>query len=92
MTIPCDMYFTIETKAKRLVTMLLRIYKAEDEKVNEALEFIEKIDFDSDFGNETFSFSTNKAWTIKVLGNVTWCKVNASSGNEGTHQLYSKTR
>lgn len=48
---------------------------------------VEKIDFDSDSGNETFSFSTNKAWTIKVLGNVTWCKVNASSGNEGTHQV-----
>ena len=45
MTIPCDMYFTIEAKAKRLVTMLLLIYKAEEEKINEALEFIEKIDF-----------------------------------------------
>ncbi|MBE6811374.1 MAG: TetR/AcrR family transcriptional regulator [Ruminococcaceae bacterium] len=45
MTIPCDMYFTIEGKAKRLVTMLLRIYKAEDEKITEAIEFIEKIDF-----------------------------------------------
>ncbi len=47
MTVPCDMYFTIEAKAKRLVTMLLRIYKAEEEKVNEALEFIEKIDFEA---------------------------------------------
>lgn len=45
MTIPCDMYFTIEAKARRLVTMLMRIYKAEDEKITEALEFIEKIDF-----------------------------------------------
>ncbi len=47
MTVPCDMYFTIEAKAKRLVTMLLRIYKAEDEKINEALEFIGKIDFEA---------------------------------------------
>ncbi len=47
MTIPCDMYFTIEGKAKRLVTMLLRIYKADDEKVNEAIEFIQKIDFEA---------------------------------------------
>ncbi len=47
MTIPCDMYFTIEAKAKRLVTMLLRIYKAEDEKITEVLEFIEKIDFEA---------------------------------------------
>lgn len=45
MTIPCDMYFTIEAKARRLVTMLLRIYKAEEEKFTEAISFIEKIDF-----------------------------------------------
>ena len=45
MQVPCDMYFTIEGKAKRLVTMLLRIYKAEDEKITEAISFIEKIDF-----------------------------------------------
>lgn len=45
MTIPCDMYFTIDAKAKRLVTMLLLIYKVEEEKINEALVFIEKIDF-----------------------------------------------
>ncbi len=47
MTVPCDMYFTVEAKARRLVTMLLRIYKAEDEKITEALEFIEKIDFEA---------------------------------------------
>ena len=45
MTVPCDMYFTVEAKAKRLVTMLLRIYQAEDDKITEAIEFIEKIDF-----------------------------------------------
>jgi len=32
MTVPCGIYFTIEAKAKRLVTMLLRIYKAEMKK------------------------------------------------------------
>ena len=47
MTVPCDMYFTIEAKAKRLVTMLLRIYKAEEKIITEALEFIEKIDFEA---------------------------------------------
>ena len=47
MTVPCGIYFTIEAKAKRLVTMLLRIYKAEDEKITEALEFIGKIDFEA---------------------------------------------
>ncbi len=47
MTVPCDMYFTIEAKAKRLVTMLLLIYKAEEGKINEAIEFIGKIDFEA---------------------------------------------
>jgi len=47
MTISCDMYFTIEAKAKRLVTMLLRIYEADNKKITEALEFIEKIDFEA---------------------------------------------
>lgn len=47
MTVPCDEAFTIEAKEKRLVSMLLRIYKAEDETVNKALEFIGKIDFEA---------------------------------------------
>ena len=47
MTISCDMYFTIEAKAKRLVTMLLRIYEADNKKITEALEFIGKIDFEA---------------------------------------------
>ncbi len=45
MTIPCGAHFSIEAKSKRLVTMLLRIYKAEDEKITDAISFIEKIDF-----------------------------------------------
>ena len=43
MTVPCDMYFTIEAKTKRLVTMLLRIYKAEDEKSPRHLSSSEKL-------------------------------------------------
>ncbi|MBR2315587.1 MAG: hypothetical protein IKA56_02990, partial [Clostridia bacterium] len=39
--------FTIEEKAERLITMLLRLYKADEEKVNEAISFIEKIDFET---------------------------------------------
>lgn len=45
MTVPCDMYFTIEAKAKKLVIMLLRLYRADEEKITEAISFIEKIDF-----------------------------------------------
>ena len=47
MTVPCDMYFTIEAKTKILVTMLLRIYKAEEKIITEALEFIGNIDFEA---------------------------------------------
>lgn len=47
MTVPCDMYFTVEAKAKRLVTMLLRIYKTEEAKITEALDFIGKIEFEA---------------------------------------------
>ena len=47
MTVVCDMNFTIEEKAERLITMLLRLYKADEEKVNEAISFIEKIDFET---------------------------------------------
>lgn len=46
MTVPCDMYFTLEAKAERLVTTMLRIYKVDDAVINETLEFIKQIDFD----------------------------------------------
>ncbi len=47
MTVPCDMYFTIKAKSEKLVTMLLLIYKKDDETIRKALEFIEKIDFET---------------------------------------------
>ena len=48
---------------------------------------VENIAFDSNDGNYALSFSTNKSWAIKVLGNVTWCKVNSLSGSAGTHSV-----
>lgn len=47
MTVPCDMYFTLANKAKRLTTMLLRIYRVEEEKIGEAIEFLSRIDFEA---------------------------------------------
>lgn len=44
-TVPCDMYFTAEAKARKLVEMLMLIYKATEKETAEAFEFIEKIDF-----------------------------------------------
>ncbi len=47
MTVPCDMYFTIKAKSEKLVSMLLLIYKKDDETIRNALEFIAKIDFET---------------------------------------------
>ncbi len=46
-TVPCDIYFTAEAKAKKLVEMLLLIYRAEEKRISEALGFIGKIDFEA---------------------------------------------
>lgn len=48
---------------------------------------VNNIVFDSDCSVETISFSANEDWTIKVLGNVTWCEVSPSFGNAGTHSV-----
>lgn len=47
MSVPCDMYFTLETKRERLVTTMLKIYDISNEKIKQVLEFIEKIDFEA---------------------------------------------
>ncbi len=45
MSIPCDMYFTIDAKVDRLITSMLRIYDIEPEVIEKAKDFIKKIDF-----------------------------------------------
>lgn len=47
MALPCDMYFTLETKRERLVTTMLKIYDISNEKIKQVLDFIEKIDFEA---------------------------------------------
>lgn len=47
MSLPCDMYFTLEAKRERLVTTMLKIYDISNEKIKQVLEFIEKIDFEA---------------------------------------------
>ena len=46
-SVPCDMYFTLEAKRERLVTTMLKIYDISNEKIKQVLEFIEKIDFEA---------------------------------------------
>ena len=47
MSVPCDMYFTIEAKVDRLLSIMLKIYDVEKQKIDEVKEFIKKIDFES---------------------------------------------
>lgn len=67
MTVPCDMYFTIEAKARRLVTMLLRIYAADEKKTSEAIEFIERIDFETVAGQAVESVFDELAIQTKTF-------------------------
>lgn len=48
---------------------------------------VDNILFDADGGMQTLSFSTNKDWSIKVLGNITWCAISSSFGSTGTHSI-----
>lgn len=44
-SVPCDMYFTAKVKSKRCVEMMMLIYKFKEEKIQQAIEFVEKFDF-----------------------------------------------
>lgn len=45
MTVPCDMYFTIDRKVKRFLETSLLVYRVPDEKINEAIEFVSQFDY-----------------------------------------------
>ena len=45
MTIPCDMYFTMDRKVRRFLETTFLVYRVSDEKINEAIEFVKKFDF-----------------------------------------------
>ena len=47
MSVPCDMYFTMESKIERLLTTMLKIYDVDKETIGEVKEFIKKIDFET---------------------------------------------
>ena len=42
---PCDMYFTMERKVKRFLETTFRIYQVPDEKIQEAIGFVQQFDF-----------------------------------------------
>ncbi len=45
LTIPCDMYFTMERKAHRFSETAFLVYRVPDEKINEILKFVSQFDF-----------------------------------------------
>ena len=45
MSVPCDMYFTMERKVRRYLETAFLVYKAPQEKIKEAVRFVERIDF-----------------------------------------------
>ena len=47
MSVPCDIYFTIEAKVDRLLSTMLKIYDVDKQKIEEVKDFIKKIDFEA---------------------------------------------
>lgn len=46
MTRECDMYFTMERKVRRFIETTFLIYRVSDEKIDEAIAFVSKFDFE----------------------------------------------
>lgn len=47
MSVPCDMYFTMQAKTERLISTMLRIYDIDQAKIDQTNEFVKKIDFET---------------------------------------------
>lgn len=47
MTIPCDMYFTMERKVKRFLETTFKLYDVPKEKIREAIDFVSGFDFEA---------------------------------------------
>ena len=45
MSVPCNMYFTMDRKIKRFIETTFLIYRISDEKINEAIDFVSQFDF-----------------------------------------------
>jgi len=45
MTIPCNMYFTMERKVRRYLETTLLVFRVPDEKINESITFVSQFDF-----------------------------------------------
>lgn len=45
MVVPCDMYFTMERKVKRYIETSFRVYRVEEERIGQAIDFVSQFDF-----------------------------------------------
>lgn len=44
-TMPCNMYFTMDRKVRRFIEATFLVWRVPDEKINEAIEFVSQFDF-----------------------------------------------
>ncbi len=51
-TVPCNMYFTMDRKVKRFLEATFLVWRVPDEKINEAIDFVSQFDFKA-IANET---------------------------------------
>ena len=47
MSVPCDMYFTMQRKVKRYLETSFLVYKVPEAKIQEAIAFVSQIDFEA---------------------------------------------
>ena len=45
MSVPCNMYFTMDRKVRRFLETTFLVYRVDDEKINETIEFVSRFDF-----------------------------------------------
>ena len=46
LTFPCDMYFTMKRKVRKFLETTFKIYDVSTERIEEAIEFVSRFDFD----------------------------------------------
>ena len=51
MTVPCDMFFTMEMKVRAFLQTTFRVYLVSEEKIEEAIAFVSAFDFKTIAGN-----------------------------------------
>ncbi len=47
MTVPCSMWFTMELKVKAFLEATFRVYQVPQERIDEAVEFVKRFDFET---------------------------------------------